>query len=71
MDSELKMFIGIVILMLGLIGGIAGLSVYFENRGCQYVCDGNGHENAYRWDAGCWCRDETGVYNPEDSRNDR
>lgn len=50
---------------------IALVDKHYEDRGCQYVCEGNGDENAYRWDAGCWCRDEEGLYNPADSRDGR
>ena len=54
-----------------LLYGTWRATVYYSNQGCGYVCEANGDENAYRWDAGCWCRDDQGVYNPQDSRNDQ
>jgi len=64
----------VAVLLAGIllfIGGAIWGEYHFANQGCQYICDGNGDENAYRWDAGCWCRDADGLYNPADSRDGR
>ena len=70
MEPEDRLILlGIVLGFLLLVAGVWYASIYYGNRGCAYVCEANGDENAYRWDAGCWCRDEEGVYNPSDSRS--
>lgn len=50
-----------------LFGGVA----LYQYSKCEYVCSGNGDEPAWRLLAGCWCRDSTGLYNPDDSRGSK
>jgi hypothetical protein len=72
MDWEAIRVMGSIFLtVLLLVAGVAYLGTCNDDRGCQYICEGNGDENAYRWNAGCWCRDAEGLYNPKDSRGGR
>jgi hypothetical protein len=64
----LKIAVPIVLLVVAVVFGSFSYGVHINNQGCQYICDGNGDENAFKWQAGCWCRDEEGLYNPRDSR---
>lgn len=68
MKDFFKILVPIILLVLAVVYGSWSYQVHINNQGCQYICDGNGDENAFKWQAGCWCRDEKGLYNPRDSR---
>ena len=72
MDWEDVKFLSAFVLIVGaILGTLFLVTEHYNEQGCQYICDGNGDENGYRWNAGCWCRDDIGLYNPEDSRDGR
>lgn len=69
-------------LLLSCMPMIAGLAVFFgvicagvwwaNVSSCERVCMING--NAWHYEpfgGGCYCRDDDGLYNPRDSREDR
>lgn len=60
-------FLGVVaVIGIVIIGGVAVLTTWAGDKGCESACRLDGDESVYQWDAGCYCVDEHGtIYNPK------
>jgi hypothetical protein len=67
----LELVVPVVLFVVLVLGPFFGLVLWGNHSACQRICEANGDENGWDYWAGCYCKDEFGLYNPKDSRGDR